>query len=150
MSDNVSLRIINFLEGLPQFHNDIFNGKEVIRRITDGTVFIAPEDPDLHEDGLLTVYWQGDLERCSEQLMGEFIAGVEIAEAARLWVAMGEYDDYKWGYSHLAQHFAFKTGASVPYVHEAENELMIFLGKAARKIGGEALMSIIKASIGMP
>ena len=113
-------------------------------------MFIAPEDPDLYVDGFLTVYWQGDHERCSEHLMGEFIAAVEIAEASRLWVAMGEYADHKWGYSHLAQHFAFKTGVSVPYDHEVESELMTFLGKAARKIGSEALISIVKAGTGIP
>jgi len=49
MSENISIRIVNFLLGLPQFHDHIFNGKEVARRITDGTIFIAPEDPDHYE-----------------------------------------------------------------------------------------------------
>lgn len=150
MSDNVSLGIVNFLIGLPQFQHDIFNGIDVARRITDGSVFMAPDDPDIHEDGILTVYWQGDLNRCSESMIGSSIAGLEIAEAVRLWVAMGEYDNFKWGYTHLAQHYAFKTGDSIPCGYEAENELMIFLGKVARKIGGEALISLIKAGTGMP
>jgi hypothetical protein len=31
-----------------------------------------------------------------------------------------------------------------------ENELMTFLGKAARKIGSEALISIVKIGAGIP
>lgn len=150
MPGNVSLRIINFLLSLPQFHHDIFNGREVARRITDGTVFIAPEDPEHHEDGLLTAYWQGNRERCSELLLGRSIAGIEIAEGVRLWVAMGQQTDYKAAYMHMAQHFTFKTGETIDCGYEIENELMIFIGKAARKIGSEALMSIIKAGTGMP
>jgi hypothetical protein len=46
-----------FLSKLPQFDDDTFNGKEVARRITDGTVFMAPASQYLYEDGLLTVYW---------------------------------------------------------------------------------------------
>jgi hypothetical protein len=150
MSDNISLRIVNFLIGLPQFHHDIFNGKGAARRITDGTVFIAPEDPELYEDGLLVAYWQGNPERCSESLIGRSIAGVEIAEGVRLWVAMGEYDDYKWAYMHMAQHFTFKTGETIDCGYEIESELMTLISKAARKIGSEALMSLIKAGTGMP
>jgi hypothetical protein len=150
MSDNVSLRIVNFLMNLPQFHHDIFNGKEVARRITDGTVFMAPEDSDDYEDGILTAYWQGDPERCSELLIGRSIAGLEIAEGVRLWVAMGEYTDYKSAYINMAQHFTFKTGETIDCGYEMENELMTFLGKAARKIGSEALISIVKIGAGIP
>jgi hypothetical protein len=146
MADNVSLRIVDFLSKLPQFDDDTFNGKEVARRITDGTVFMAPESQELYEDGLLTVYWQGDSQRCSNLIIGQSIAAMEIAEGVRLWVAMGEYPDFKTGYMHLAQHFAFKTGTAIHCGYEVDNELFTFLGNVTRKIGSQALISLIKAA----
>jgi hypothetical protein len=150
MSDNVSLRIVNFLIGLPQFHYDTFEGKEAARRITDGTVFVAPEDSELCEDGLLIAYWQGNPERYSESLIGRSIAGIEIAEGVQLWVAMGQYTDYKTVYMQMAHHFTVKTGETIDCGYEIESELMTLISKAARKIGSEALISVIKAGTGMP
>ena len=76
--------------------------------------------------------------------------GWKSAEAVRLWVVMGEYTDYKAAYMHMAQHFTYKTGVTIDCGYEVESELMIFLGKAARKIGSAALISLIKAGAGLP
>ena len=151
MPNNVSQRIVDFISGMPHYQHDQLDGKQVARRLTDGTILLAPDDPEDNEDGLIVAYWQGDSLRKSNYIIGSYIAGLEITEGIRIWTAMGQYDNYKDAYIHMANHFALKTGKTIHCRYdEDESVLLSFLGNAARTLGKDTLISIIKQSLGIP
>ncbi len=112
MPENISQRIVNFISKLPHYDEELMEGIHIARRITDGTVLMAPDETEERESGLIVVYWQGDLSRKPNTLIGSQIAGLEIVEGVRIGFTMGDYKDHKKAYTQLAEHFANKTGAT--------------------------------------
>ena len=112
--NNTSQRIVHFLNNLAHFQHN-WEGKEyVAERITDGTVFLCPSNPEDQEIGLLEVCWQGDQKRKS-MVEGTQVAEFEIITSVKHWVATGSMNDEKSEVEHLFQHFKYKTGADLNF-----------------------------------
>ncbi len=150
MSENISQRIVNFIAKLPHYDEEEMEGKYLARRMTDGTVLMAPDETEYCESGLINAYWQGDFSRKPSVLIGSQIAALEIAEGVQIWVTMGEYKDHRKAYVHLAEHFAYKTGATIHCNYDDEGPLYSFLGDAVRTLGKDTLINILKSHMGMP
>ena len=110
----LSQRIVLFLANLAQFQLKEVDDNLGTERITDGTLFLCPSDPEDQENGLLVARWQGELSRESV-VSGTQIAEFEIVAAVRHWVTIGEMVGEQESIEHLFQHFSFKTGESLNF-----------------------------------
>ncbi len=139
MSDNLSDRILHFIGNLPHCEREQVGKDWMVRRLTDGTRFSVPKDADSQEDGILIAEWSGNFASRSK-VRGQAIAAQEIAFGVRRWIETGQMTDYKAEYTHLAQHFAVKTGTEVSCGFDLDQEQWIELGRKIRKIGVRAAM----------
>jgi len=143
--DHFSRRILDFLYSMPHITREQRGREWAARRLTDGTLFLVPDDEDMQQQGVLLVEWGGNPQAHS-QVNGEDIAGLEIAEGVRRWIETGEFQDYKAEFAHLAQHFTVKTGGSISCGFDPEQEQWRELGRLIRKVGEKAaLMALSRA-----
>lgn len=112
--NNTSQRIVSFLSKLAHFQYNFEGNEYVAERITDGTVFLCPSNPENQENGLLEVYWQGDQKRRS-MVEGTQVAEFEIITSVKHWVATGSMKDEQSEIEHLFQHFKYKTGTDLNF-----------------------------------
>jgi hypothetical protein len=79
-----SHRIVAFISNLlPLYINDEVDGVGCARSLVDGTVILPMNEDEDHEDGFVTVYWQGDSTR-STIVQGVFIASYAVAKYVEL------------------------------------------------------------------
>lgn len=133
----VSQRIIQFIANLPQYQDDKVKGAFVATRLTDGTIFLSPPDPEDAEHGLLIARWQGDSSREST-VSGVQIAEIAIVEAVKHWGATGEMNDEQESIRHLFQHFYHKTGERIslppePFLSKQMQKFLKFIGTESVK-----------------
>ena len=136
-----SHRIVAFLANLAHFQYRHEGKETAAERTTDGTVFFAHPDPELQEDGLLMVHWQGDPARKSV-VRGTQIAEHEIIVAVRHWVTIGSMDDERGAIEHLFNHFRLKTGASLRFEKE-DQTFATTLEKLLKDLGWTAFKKFV-------
>ncbi len=106
------------------------------------------EEPEDDEQGWVEVYWQGDPARRTE-VQGDLLANIAVAQYASLH-AIPVGNDTKARYAHLAQHFTFKTGQSL-ILKDGEQDDVLFglVSTAAKIVGKEALIELLKKNMGL-
>lgn len=133
--------IVMFLSGLPHFQHDEINERLVATRLTDGTVYLSPSDLGEQERGLLLVRWQGDPSR-ETMTIGTQIASLEIVEAVKHWIAIGEEQNVQEAVKFMFQHFQAKTGESL-YLFEDNARLPKTLEPLIKDLGLSAIKKLI-------
>ncbi|MDD2734559.1 MAG: hypothetical protein PHF56_11510 [Desulfuromonadaceae bacterium] len=118
---SLSQRIAGFIANLPHFQHDKLDGQFVAVRLTDGSIFVPVPESEDGDNGLLTVYWQGDPAR-KTSVVGASFASVEIVEACRYWVATGIHKELQEAVQFMFEHYKFKTGQNLK--RESEYELV--------------------------
>ena len=157
-----SERIVGFIASLvPLYTGQYIYGRSCAVSLTDGTV-IAPtaeardddeaddpnDDNDDDEQDWVVVYWQGDQSRRTE-VQGSLIAGQALLRYIELRGVGRSADELRLERDGLAEHFAFKTGASL-YLAKAyeESELQRMLRKAVSKFGPAFVMTALRHAFG--
>lgn len=158
-----SERIVDFIAGLiPLYIAQNIDDCGCAVSLIDGTV-IAPVDNSRgddeagnrddgnggDEDDWVVVYWQGDRSRHTE-VRGSLIAGQALLRYIELRSAGRSADELRREREGLAEHFAFKTGASL-YLAEGyeEPELQRVLRKAISKFGPAFVMTAVRKTFGL-
>lgn len=137
----LSQRIVFFLANLAQFQEKEVDDNWGAERITDGTLFLCPSDPEDQENGLLVARWQGDSSR-ETVVRGTQMAEFEIVAAVKHWVAIGEMVDEQKSIEHLFQHFSFKTGESLTFKKDDEF-IPKTLERLLKDLGWSALKKLV-------
>lgn len=147
--EGLSHRIVNFISGLlPLYIHDEVGGVWCARSLVDGTLILPMDEPEDHENGLITVHWQGDSSRATV-VQGVFLASYAVAKYAELHNIAEKSKDTKEVIRHFAHHFTVKTGGSLSFEMEDDSELFPLLGKAVSRLGQAAVIELIKKSMGM-
>ena len=141
---SLSEKIVGFLANLPHFQADEQEGKFIAVRLTDGSVFVPQSDEEDGGNGILKVYWQGDLTR-KTTVLGASIASVEIVEACRYWVDTGTHKDLQETVQFMFKHYQFKTGQNL-YCDTGEDD---FVPKFMRPFFKDIGLEVIKKFIGL-
>lgn len=141
---SLSERIADFLANLPHFQSDKKEGKYVAVRLTDGSIFVPHSDEEDGGNGILMVYWQGDLTR-KTTVIGASIASVEIVEACRYWVATGIHKDLQETVQFMFKHYQFKTGQNL-YCDTGEDD---FIPKFMQPFFKDMGLEVIKKFVGL-
>jgi hypothetical protein len=157
-----SERIVGFVASLmPLYMGQNINDCWCAVSLIDGTV-IAPmtkthgddeaydrDDGDGDEEDCVVVYWQGDRSRRTE-VQGSLIAGQALLRYIELRGIGRTADELRRERDGMAEHFAFKTGASL-YLAEGyeEPELQRMLRKAVSKFGPAFVTAAIRRTFGL-
>lgn len=145
MQDNLSQRIVDFIAAMPHCQHDNRDARLGARRLTDGSLILAPDDEEECEQGIVVVDWQGDPARRTK-VDGEQLAALEIEEGIRHWVANGTMSNFRTEYAAMADHFQFKTGGNIECGIDRQQDQWNELGRLVRKVGTKAaLMALGKA-----
>lgn len=118
--------------------------------LTDGTIIApAPQAGDDEDDDWVVVYWQGDRSRRTE-VQGSLFAGQALLRYIELRGIGRSSDELRRERDGLAEHFAFKTGASI-YLAEGyeDSELQRVLRKAASKFGPAFVVTAVRKAFGL-
>jgi hypothetical protein len=149
MPEGLSHRIVGFISNLaPLYDYEVVNGVGCARSLSDGTLILPMDEAKDDEPCFVTVHWQGDPARRSE-VLGVELASLAVIRYVELQsVASGQ--PAKSEYARLAEHFTFKTGGSL-MLEGPDEDLALFelVGRAAKTLGKEALMALIKAKLGL-
>lgn len=149
MSEGLSQSIVNFIASLlPLYTCEMVGDVPCARSLVDGTLVFPVEEPEGEEQGFVEVHWQGDPARHTE-VQGVFLASQVVARYAEMH-AIPTGSATKVQYAHIAQHFTFKTGQSLVLGDGSEDEVLLGLvSKATKVIGKEALIEVLKKSLGL-
>lgn len=146
-----SERIVGFIANLlPLYTGQNIDGYWCAVSLTDGTI-IAPvlqaDDEDEHD--WVVVYWQGDSSRRTE-VQGSLVAGQALLRYIELRGVGRSADELRRERDGVAEHFAFKTGASL-YLAQGyeEPELQRMLRKAISKFGPAFVAAAIRKTFGL-
>lgn len=138
----MSQKIINFIANLPHFHHDEIDGKFVATRLTDGTIYLAPDETMAQEQDLIVVRWQSKKDN-QTIVCGAQIAKLEIVEAVRYYVATGESENLKDSVNFLFEHFQHKTGVNLFHLNEEESVLKNLAIPVAKGLGFEVVKKLV-------
>ena len=146
-----SERVVGFIASLmPLYTGQNIEGGWCAVSLMDGTV-IAPVTQlgDDEEGDWVVVYWQGDRSRRTE-VQGSLVASQALLRYIELRGIGRSADELRQERDDLAEHFAFKTGASL-YLAEGyeESELQRMLRKAISKFGPAFVMTAIRKTFGL-
>lgn len=145
----LSHRIVDFISKLlPLYIHDEVNGAWGARSLVDGTLILPMDEPEDHENGLVTVHWQGDTSRATI-VQGVFLASYAVTKYVELHKLAGKVKDPKDEMLRLAHHFTVKTGTSLSFDMDDDSELFRLIGKAVARVGQESVIELIKKSIGL-
>jgi len=163
-----SERIVDFIASLmPLYTGQNTDGRRCAVSLIDGTVIapIANQGDDEaggrdgrnvgdvvvggDDDDWVAVYWQGDRSRRTE-VQGSLIAGQALLRYIELRGVGRSADELRRERDGLAEHFAFKTGASL-YLAEGyeEPELQRMLRKAVSKLGPAVVAGLLRKAVGL-
>lgn len=141
----LSQKIISFIYNLPHFQHDEIDDQYVAVRLSDGTIYLLPQEPEAQEQGLITVRWQGDVNRQTTTI-GTQLARLEIVQAVNFWIATGEVKDTPQdAVKFFFEHFKYKTGERLCGIGEEEPVLLKILGYLVKELGP----AVIKKAIGL-
>ncbi|RUL78761.1 hypothetical protein [Dyella choica] len=119
--------IVGFIANLmPLYTHAAVDGQTCALSMLDGTLVAPIVDPNmdpLDDDGWLTVYWQGNPERRTE-VSATIFASQAVLRYIELRSAGLPSDTFRSERDHLAEHFQFKTGATLYFAQgyvESEN-----------------------------
>ena len=148
MDKTLSQRIVSFIAGLlPIYTFEHVGDLYCARSLVDGTLILPVEEDEDNENGFVLVHWQGDEARAT-QVQGVFLASVAVARYAEIHsvpIAARTKNEY----AHMAQHFRFKTGASLAMGEpDTERTLIEVLSNASRELGKETVRAIVGAALG--
>lgn len=148
MREGLSHRIVHFIAGLlPIYTFEHVGDLYCARSLVDGTLILPMDEPEENESGFVMVHWQGDAARSTE-VLGSFLAGVAVARYLEVH-ALSQSPATKNHFGHLAQHFEFKTGASLGLnVPDTERTLIEVLSSATKALGKESVRAIVSAKLG--
>lgn len=147
--EGLSHRIVNFIGGLyPLYMHDQVNGVQCARSLVDGTLILPMGEAEDQDEELVTVHWQGDPSRRTV-VQGVFMASIAVARYVELHHMAEKAKDTKDEMEGLAHHFEVKTGASLVFDIQDDSELFSLVGKAASRLGKEAVIEIMKKSMGL-
>lgn len=138
----MSQRIVDFISSLPHFHHDEIDGKLVATRLTDGTIYLAPDDSRAQEQGLIEIRWQGKSDN-QTIACGTQIAKLEIIDAVKYYVATGEAKSLQEEVQFLFQHFEYKTGEKLYYFKDEESGLTKLAKPLAKELGVEVIKKMV-------
>jgi hypothetical protein len=139
--------IVGFIANLlPLYSGEEIEGRKCAVSMVDGTV-IAPvpvtEDDD--DQDWIVFRWQGDPNRTTE-VMGSMFASQAVLRYVELRGVGRPAEELTAEREHLAQHFTFKTGASLYFAEGIkEPELLRAMRKAVSKLGPAVVLSLLKA-----
>lgn len=141
--------IVGFIANLlPLYIGQDIDGCKCAISLTDGTI-VAPaaRAGDDEEDDWVVVYWQGDRSRRME-VQGSLIASQALLRYIELRGISRSADELRRERDGLAEHFAFKTGASL-YLAEGyeESELQRMLRKAVSKLGPAVVAGLLRRAV---
>lgn len=123
-------------------HGDDEAGDRDGRNVGDG----GGDDGD---DDWVVVYWQGDRSRRTE-VQGSLIAGQALLRYIELRGVGRSADELRRERDGLAEHFAFKTGASICLAEGyEESELQRMLRKAVSKLGPAVVADLLRKAVGL-
>jgi hypothetical protein len=135
-------KVINFISNLPHFHHDEIDGKFVATRLTDGTVYLAPDEPEAQEQGLIVIWWQGKSDN-QTIACGAQIVKMEIIEAGKYYVATGEAENLQDQVQFLFQHFEHKTGEKLYFFKDEDSGLKKIAKPVAKELGIEVIKKMV-------
>ena len=145
---SLSHRIVQFIGGLlPLYIEDQVDGVWCARSLTDGTLICPVEEMEEHENGWVTVHWQGDPAR-QTMVQGVFIASLAVAKYVELHHMAEKAKGTREEMERMASHFAFKTGESLTF-EAPDSGLMELVLKAVGKVGEAAVAEILKKQVGL-
>lgn len=145
----LSHRIVDFISKLlPLYIHDEVNGVWGARSLVDGTLILPMDEPEDHENGFVTVHWQGDSSRATI-VQGVFLASYAVTKYVELHKLAGRVKDTKDEMLRLGHHFTVKTGESLSFDMDEDSELFQLIGKAVSKLGQVTVAELIKKSIGL-
>ncbi len=150
MQGNKSQRIVNFIGGLTPAYDRYLHGKKhAAISLEHGHIYVAPDDPDACEEGIVRVYWQSDSARQSE-IVGSRLVALAIARYAQLQM-VPHSEETQFEFREMANHFEVKTGCTIGCGMEASDDepLSVLVTRAASKLGKEAVIALIKAKLGL-
>jgi len=147
--EGLSHRIVNFIGGLlPLYIHDEVHGVWCARSLVDGTLIFPMGEAEDQDEELVAVHWQGEPSRRTI-VQGVFMASIAVARYVELHNVAERAKDTKDEMAHLAHHFEIKTGASLSFDIQDDSELFPLVGRAVSRLGQEAVIEIIKKSIGL-
>lgn len=147
-----SQAIVSFVASLlPLYTHVQVEGKTCALSLVDGTIVAPISAPDLDpadDDGWLTIYWQGDSDRRTE-VSATLFASQAVLRYIELRSAGLPPEAFRREREGLAEHFEFKTGATLYFAQGyVESEEMARMKKWGGKIFG-TLASIVTKHIGI-
>ena len=144
--------VVGFIANLmPLYTRVAVDGQTCALSMLDGTVIAPINDPNLDpldDDGWLSIYWQGNPERRTE-VSATLFASQAILRYIELRSAGLPADTFRAERDHLAEHFQFKTGATLYFAEgyvESENSARL------KKWGGKVatgLASVVAKHFGL-
>lgn len=146
----LSHRIVEFISHLlPLYVEEEVAGVWCARSLVDGTLILPMDETEEdHENGMVTVHWQGDPSRVTVT-QGVFLASYAVTKYVELRHLAESAKDTKDEMRHLAHHFSVKTGESLSFDFEDDSELFRLIGKAVGKVGQATVIELIKKSVGL-
>ncbi|WP_181300273.1 hypothetical protein [Rhodanobacter sp. PCA2] len=147
-----SQAIVRFIASLlPLYTHVQFEGKTCALSLTDGTIVVPVIDPDIDpvdDDGWLAVYWQGDSTRRTE-VSATLFASQAVLRYIELRSAGLPSEAFRREREGLAEHFEFKTGATLYFAEGyVESEEMRQMKKWGGKIFG-TLANVVTKHLGI-
>ena len=143
--------IVGFIANLlPLYSGQNIEGRRCAVSVIDGTVIgpILGTEDDGDKDWVV-VRWQGDPNRTSE-VIGSIIASQAVLRYIELRGVGRPAEELRAEREHLAQHFTFKTGASLYFAEPAEEpELQRVLRRAVSTLGAGVVLSLLKKAMGL-
>ena len=137
-------RIVGFIANLPHFQDDNHDDQFVAVRLTDGSIFAPVPESEDGGNGLLTVYWQGDLSR-KTTVVGASIASLEIVEACRYWIATGAHKDLQEVVKFMFDHYKNKTGQGLYFETEEDG----LIPKSMQPLFKDLGLEVVKKFLGL-
>lgn len=139
--------IVGFIANLlPLYSGEEIEGRKCAVSMVDGTVIApAPVTEDDDEQDWVVIRWQGDANRTTE-VIGSMFASQAVLRYIELRGVGWPTEELIAERERLADHFTFKTGASLYFAEGTkEPEVLRALRKAVSKLGPAVVLSLLKA-----
>ncbi|MBZ9666734.1 hypothetical protein H3221_018505 [Pseudomonas sp. LMG 31766] len=143
--ESSSGRCVNFIANLmPLFAHETVNGMACARNLRDGTLILPSE-----QDGVVTVWWQGDEHRASEA-NASLISSNAVSDYVQLNMLGKSAEEASYLLAHLEQHFEYKTGETLylPY-REDDGSTLMALKRVIGRVGPDIALDVLKKSFGL-
>lgn len=147
MPEGASQKIVNFIADLsPLYIREKVGDAWAARSLIDGTLILPISTEGDDEDGMVVVRWPGD-QASSTKASGIYMATNAVVRCAEVRAGLSRKDNQA-EYIDLAERFEQKTERTLSFgVPDRQEQLTYIVEEAAKEIGKQAVLEIVKVTL---